>query len=79
MERKLIYNLTESAELLMLHPETLRRAIKAGKLQAANLGRALRISAVELERWWKAQGGGEIWPEADKHLERPSEHKSVNE
>lgn len=61
-----IYTIQEAADFLKVHAETLRRAIRSGKLQAAAIGkRDYRISAVELEHWWRAIGGGSLfkrWP-----------------
>jgi len=39
MVEKTTFTLSEVAELLSCHPETLRRAIKAGDLRAAKLGK----------------------------------------
>lgn len=59
--RKTTFTLAEAAELLSCHKETLRRAIQAGELQAARLGREYRISRADLEVFWTAQGGGELF------------------
>ena len=53
------YTTARAAELLSCHPETLRRAIRSGDLPAQD-GRPYRISAVELKKWWRATGGGEL-------------------
>ena len=56
------YSIREAAALLGLHPETLRRAVRRGELTVARIGgRILRVSAIELERWWKANGGGQLF------------------
>ncbi len=66
---KTIFTLAEAAELLSCHKETLRRAIKDGVLRAARLGREYRISRPDLESFWAARGGGELFeknaPESD--------------
>lgn len=72
---KTTYTLTEAAALLSCHKETLRRAVREGSLRAARLGRGWRISRVDLEAFWIAQGGGELFPkqeapnQADSHTD----------
>lgn len=63
---RLAYPVSEAATLLDVNPETVRRAVRSGALKAiGGPGRlGYRVSAVELERWWKAQGGGELFPES---------------
>jgi excisionase family DNA binding protein len=62
--------LHEVAELLKVHVETVRRAVRAGELKAAapGLGKGkgsdLRVSRIELARWWRAKGGGELFADA---------------
>ena len=58
---KTTYTLSEAADLLSCHKETLRRAIMDGQLQAARLGRGWRISRIDLEAFWSAKGGGELF------------------
>lgn len=55
------YSLKEAAEVVGYSTRTLTRAISAGELQGANTGRAIRISRVELARWWRSLGGGELF------------------
>lgn len=50
------------AELVDVHPETVRRWCREGTLPAAKVGREFRISSTELARYWAAQGGGELFP-----------------
>lgn len=59
--RKTTFTLAEAASLLSCHKETLRRAIQAGELRAAKLGREYRISRADLQAFWTAQGGGELF------------------
>lgn len=47
--------------MLSCHKETLRRAIQAGELRSAKLGREYRISRADLQTFWTAQGGGELF------------------
>ena len=68
--RKTTFTLAEAAEVLSCHKETLRRAIQAGELQAARLGREYRISRADLQVFWTAQGGGELFtPEQGQEIE----------
>lgn len=64
---KTTFTLAEAAALLSCHRETLRRAIRSGNLRAARLGRGFRISRFDLEAFWSACGGGELfaWGEAE--------------
>ncbi|MBW2572924.1 MAG: helix-turn-helix domain-containing protein [Deltaproteobacteria bacterium] len=59
------FSLKDSASILGVHPDTLRRAIKAGKLRAAKIGKDYRIGKIELERYFQAMGGGELFGEND--------------
>ena len=67
MEQQQVFTLHEVAELLRVHVETVRRVVRAGELKAAapgagrGKGADLRVSRVELARWWKAKGGGELF------------------
>lgn len=61
---KTTFTLAEAAKLLSCHPETLRRAIRKGELQAAKLGRGFRISRFDLQAFWTASGGGELFDRA---------------
>jgi excisionase family DNA binding protein len=72
-----IYTLKEAADLLSLHPETIRRAYRDGKLKAALVGRILRISEAELERYWVALGGGQLWNKKKSALPPPPEPKTT--
>jgi excisionase family DNA binding protein len=75
--RKTTFTLAEAAAVLSCHKETLRRAIGVGELQAARLGREFRISRADLQAFWTAQGGGELFspePEAEeKEQPKPGE------
>lgn len=59
--RKTTFTLAEAATVLSCHKETLRRAISAGELQAARLGREYRVSRADLQAFWTARGGGELF------------------
>lgn len=58
---KTTFTLAEAAELLTCHKETLRRAIARGTLRAARLNKSYRISRADLEAYWAASGGGELF------------------
>lgn len=56
------YSAVEVAAILGFHPEHVRKLIRTGKIQAAKLGGAWRVSRADLERYYRAQGGGELFP-----------------
>jgi len=58
---KTTFTLAEAATLLSCHAETLRRAIKNGTLHAARLGREYRISRTDLQAFWTARGGSDLF------------------
>jgi excisionase family DNA binding protein len=58
---KTTFTLAEAAALLSCHAETLRRAIKMGTLHAARLGREYRISRSDLQAFWTARGGSDLF------------------
>ena len=59
--RKTTFTLAEAATGLSCHKDTLRRAITAGEPQPARRGREYRISRADLQAFWTAQGGGELF------------------
>jgi excisionase family DNA binding protein len=54
-----ILTVSEAAKYLRCHPETIRRAVREGRLKAGRLGRDLRISQIELDMFWKTADGRE--------------------
>lgn len=60
------FTLLEAAALLQVHPETLRRAIKADELLAAKIGKEYRISKTDLEAYWIAKGGGALFDDSPR-------------
>jgi excisionase family DNA binding protein len=50
MQEKL-YTVDEVAEHVKKHPISIRRAIRAGKLQTVRVGKSIRISESALEAW----------------------------
>ncbi|MDR2801435.1 MAG: helix-turn-helix domain-containing protein [Desulfovibrio sp.] len=69
---KTTFTLAEAAKLLSCHRETLRNAIRRGRLKAAKLGRQFRISRLELETFWIASGGGELFTGPAEGAEQPA-------
>ncbi len=65
MDQKSAFTLTEAAELLSCHPDTLRRAIRAGKLKAGKIGKDYRISKPDLQEFYTSMGGGRLFPESE--------------
>lgn len=61
MEEKVTYTIEEAAALLSCHKDTVRRAIKAGKLKAAKWGKEYRISRADIEQFYRDKGGGSLF------------------
>lgn len=57
-----VFSVPQVADLLKVHPETIRLAIRRGQLKAAKVGRAFCIARPDLEAFYKARGGGELFP-----------------
>jgi excisionase family DNA binding protein len=75
---KTTFTISEAAKLLSCHPETLRRAIHNGALQALKLGKGYRISRYDLQAFWTAGGGGELFAPLEGEAEettRPTRRK----
>ena len=61
--KQVAFSITEATKILGISRSTVMRALKSGELKAAKFAnRTYRISAVELQRYWKERGGGELWP-----------------
>ena len=73
---KATFTLAEAAELLSCHKETLRRAIRDGELRAAKLGREFRVSRPDLEAFWAACGGGDLFDKNTAPLAQGVEEKA---
>jgi excisionase family DNA binding protein len=65
---KTTFTLAEAAALLSCHAETLRRAIKSKALHAARLGREYRISRTDLQAFWTARGGSDLFGSGEAPL-----------
>jgi excisionase family DNA binding protein len=50
-----LYSVRQVADQLGVHPETVRRLIHDGRIEAVRIGRVLRINAGELERFLTRQ------------------------
>lgn len=48
-----MFNIHETAAVLRVHPETLRRFIREGKINAYKIGRRKLISKEEMEKFIK--------------------------
>ena len=59
----LVFTVPQLAALVAVHPDTIRRAIAAGELRAANSGGKThyRVSRMDAEAWWRARGGGSLF------------------
>ncbi len=60
------FTVSQLAGLVGVHPQTVRRAIDAGQLKAAQSGEKghHRISYTEAQLWWQRRGGGALMGEA---------------
>lgn len=56
-----VYDVKEAASILNLHVMTVRKAIKDKKLVAARCGHAYRISANDLDMYYKTCGGSGLF------------------
>jgi len=72
---KTVYNVNEAADVLNCHPQTLRRAIRSGVLKAARIGKAVSISRFDLEAYYRAKGGGQLF--ADDALADPENERTI--
>jgi excisionase family DNA binding protein len=63
--RQQVLSIKDAATILDVHPDTIRRAIKAGKLKAAKIGRDYKIAKSELDRYFQAMGGTSLFGDDD--------------
>jgi excisionase family DNA binding protein len=62
MDSKQVYSVRETAELLGVSQETIRRAIRSGRLKAAKFGgKDLRISRHDIAEFYRRQGGTQLF------------------
>ena len=60
-----VYTAVEVGAVLNLHPEHVRKMIRSGKIPAAKIGGTWRVSKSDLAAYYRARGGGELFPAAD--------------
>lgn len=75
-----ILTVEQVAQILQVHPFTVLKFIKQGKLKASKLGRVYRIRRTEVDRFLDAQMGGEttpLPPKAKKSVKKPPAVKDV--
>ncbi|MBW1693932.1 MAG: helix-turn-helix domain-containing protein [Deltaproteobacteria bacterium] len=60
-----VFSIKNAATILDVHPDTIRRAIKAKKLKAAKIGRDYKIAKSELDRYFQAMGGTSLFGSND--------------
>jgi excisionase family DNA binding protein len=53
--RSALYSVREVAGLLGVHPETIRRLVHDGRVEAVRVGRVLRIEPYEVDRFLARQ------------------------
>ena len=56
-----VYTVEEAATLLRCDAHTIRRAIRAGKIQAAKVGKGYAIARPALEAFFASKGGGNLF------------------
>lgn len=56
----------DAAKVCGVHAETVRRWIRDGEVKAAKIGHRWVISRVELERFWREKGGGQLFADSPK-------------
>ena len=69
-----LLTVAEVAERLRVHPITVRRHIKAGRLRAVRFGRSVRVRASDLESYLLSRAAPVIrprrWPPTPEEMER---------
>ena len=75
--KQVAFSITEATKILGVSRSTVMRALNSGELKAARFAsRTYRISAIELQRYWKERGGGELWPNDSIGIEIDTEKSS---
>lgn len=82
-DQKPMYSVRDVAELFDVDPESVRRWIRSGDLQASKVGRGYRVSRADLEAFYRSKGGGNLFKEPIKrfavvHEDSPGAMKPVN-
>lgn len=66
-KKKASFTTSEVADILNVHRVTVAREIRRGNLVAAKVGRHWRVRRADLESYWQARGGGQLFiPPASK-------------
>lgn len=52
---------SEVAEILNLSERTIQRKLRSGELSGAKVGGYWRISKADLKKWWREQGGDQLF------------------
>lgn len=60
-QKPTMYTLSEVADLFRVTKESVRRWIRSGKLKASRAGREYKVSRHDLEEFYRARGGGELF------------------
>ena len=55
------FSISEAADILGIHRNTIRKLVHGGELKAARVGADFRISRAELARYWSQAGGGNLF------------------
>jgi excisionase family DNA binding protein len=67
-----VLTIQEAADLLGLHRETVRRAIRTGELKATRLGyRTVRITKADLQAWFMSKGGRPLFTGTGEPTKEP--------
>lgn len=61
MTEQRTFSIPEVAEITGCCEETIRRHIRNDNLNAARPGKGYQVSRPELQRWWRDQGGGDLF------------------
>ena len=72
-EREGLLNPAEAASQARCHIETIRRAVRDGKLRARRVGRNIRIAHVDLETWLSEQRGDSLTKPQPPHRRSPKQ------
>lgn len=64
-QKQKAFSLSDLAVMIGCHRETLRRAIRDGKLKAAKIGKEWRVARCDVEDFYRAGGGGRLFDEVD--------------
>lgn len=62
------YSVEQIAQMLHMHPKTVQRYIREGKLRAAKIGKSWRVSGHDLSLFTEADNVPSDWPDSSKEL-----------